>query len=77
MLTFTLKDPRKDMSLRIEVSGKEKVTEIRRIASEFWMEDGFVLRNGCTVLKDNEKVSDVILNDDTIFIMECNTVQSV
>jgi len=63
------------MSLRIEVSGEEKVDEIKRIAYEYWSEGEFILRKGFLILYEDETVSDVILKDETVDVLDFDTVR--
>ena len=66
MVRFTLKDTRKSSTLRLELGSDEDVSEIRNIASEYWGDDGCLIRNGYRLIRSGGSVGECIREGDLV-----------
>lgn len=69
MVRFTLRDGRRDASIRMEMSGKEKVQEIRETVEEYWGDGKVMLVSDYKVLDPSRSIGDSVSEDDVIDVI--------
>lgn len=66
MVRFTVRDLMRAVSMRLDLSPEEPISEISCIASEYWGSDGFVIRKGYSILDYDGVVGDLIQDGDEL-----------
>lgn len=69
MISFTLLDRQAGTSMVVEMDDMDKVSDVCEIISDCWSCGRFVLRNGYTILDEDESVSDCIDDGDIIHVV--------
>lgn len=69
MVCFMLMDRQADSRMRMEMDDTDAVSDICDIISGCWSCEGFVLRNGYTILDGDDLVRDCIGEGDVIDIV--------
>jgi hypothetical protein len=69
MVRFTLRDGRRDASIRMEMSGREKVQEIRETVEEYWGDRRVMLVNNYVLLDTSKSIGESIDEDDIVDVI--------
>lgn len=69
MVRFTLLDRIGSARLRMELRPADSVREISCVASEYWGQRDFLLRNGYSLLREDVSIGDCISDGDTVEIV--------
>ncbi len=69
MVIFNLRDVVTNFSIRMEVDEDEQVCELHETAMEYWGEDRVLLTKDYRILRDDERIGDIIFDGDTVEAM--------